>query len=163
VLYVPTVDKGAIFYGSPHEPLDEFDEDLGGTTMPIPNEDAIVAVKAIEVATGRIRWQQATPPRRTYMEMSGLMSTAGKLVFGGAMEQFFALDAETGAELWRFEVGAQIWAAPVSYELAGRQYVAVAAGRTILAFALPSKEHETDKRSEARRESERGVKSKNRF
>jgi len=79
------------------------------------------------------------------MEMSGLMCTAGKLVFGGAMEKFFALDADTGTELWRFEAGAQIWAAPVSYELAGRQYVAVAAGRTILAFALPSTERRNGK------------------
>jgi alcohol dehydrogenase (cytochrome c) len=136
LLYVPTVDKGAIFYGSAQEPLDEFGEDLGGTTMPVPNEDAIVAVKAIEVTTGKIRWQQANPPRRTHMEMSGLMSTGGKLVFGGDGERFFALDADTGAELWRFETGGTIWAAPVCYEVAGRQYVAVAAGRSILAFAL---------------------------
>jgi len=135
-MYVPTVDKGAIFYGSSDEPLDEFGENLGGMTMPIPNEDAIVAVKAIDVTSGRIRWQYGGPPRRTHMEMSGLMSTAGKLVFGGDAEAFFALDSETGAELWRFATGATIWAAPITYEVAGRQYVAVAAGRTILTFAL---------------------------
>jgi alcohol dehydrogenase (cytochrome c) len=137
LMYVPTVDKGAIFYASPHEPLDESGEDLGGTVMPVPNEDAIVAVKAIDVISGEIRWQHGGPPRRTHMEMSGLMSTTGKLVFGGDGEEFFALDAETGAELWRFKTGGTIWAAPVSYEVAGRQYVAVASGRTILAFALP--------------------------
>jgi alcohol dehydrogenase (cytochrome c) len=137
LMYIPTVEKGAIFYASPHEPLDGFGEDLGGTTTPVPNEDAIVAVKAIEVTTGRIRWQHGGPPRRTHMEMSGLMSTAGKLVFGGDGERFFALEAETGAELWRFETGGTISAAPVSYEVAGRQYVAVAAGRSILAFSLP--------------------------
>jgi alcohol dehydrogenase (cytochrome c) len=149
LIYVPTVDKGAIFFGSAREPLDEFSENLGGTTMPIPNEDAIVAAKAIEVTTGRIRWQYGGPPRRTHMEMSGLMSTRGKLVFGGDEgEQFFALDAETGAELWRFPTGATICAAPVSYEVEGRQYIAVAAGRSILAFTLsknvlvtPTKEH----------------------
>ena len=74
------------------------------------------AVKAIEVTTGRVRWQHGGPPRRTYMEMSGLMSTAGKLIFGGDGEQFFAVDAETGAELWHFTTGAQIWVAPVTYE-----------------------------------------------
>ncbi len=137
LIYVPTVDKGAIFYASPHEPLDEFGEDLRGITMPVPNEDAIVAVKAIEVTTGRIRWQHASPPRRTHMEMSGLMSTGGRLVFGGDGERFFALDTDTGAELWRFETGGTICAAPVSYEVGGHQYVTVAAGRTILAFGLP--------------------------
>jgi alcohol dehydrogenase (cytochrome c) len=138
LMYVPTVDKGAIFYGSPHEPLDEFGENLGGTTMPIPNEDAIVAVKAIEVTTGRICWQHGGPARRTHMEMNGLMSTGGKLVFGGDDgERFFALDAETGAELWSFLTGGTIYAAPVTYEVDGRQYIAVASGRTILTFALP--------------------------
>ena len=137
LLYVPTVDKGAIFYASASEPLDEFGENLGGTTMAIPNEDARVAVKAIEVTSGRIRWQHGGPPRRTHMEMSGLMSTAGKLVFGGDGEVFFALDAESGAELWRFATGGTISAAPVSYEVAGRQYVAIAACRSILVFALP--------------------------
>jgi alcohol dehydrogenase (cytochrome c) len=137
LMYVPSVEKGAIFYASPKEPPDELGEKLGGTTMPVPNEDAIVAVKAIEVTTGRIRWQHGGPPRRIHMEMSGLLSTGGKLIFGGDGEEFFALDAETGAELWRFPTGGTIAAAPVSYELAGRQYVAVAAGRSILTFALP--------------------------
>jgi alcohol dehydrogenase (cytochrome c) len=137
VLYVPTVDKGAIFIASSHEPLDKFGESLGGITMPIPDEDATVAVKAIDVTTGRIRWQHQDSPRRIYMEMSGLMSTASKLLFRGDAEQFVAEDAETGADLWQFAAGAPICAAPVSYEVRGRQYVAVAAGRTILAFALP--------------------------
>ena len=141
LMYVPTVDKGAIFYASASEPLDEFGENLGGTTMAIPNEDATVAVKAIDVTSGRIHWQHGGSPRRTHMEMSGLISTAGKLVFGGDGEVFFALDAETGAELWRFAAGGMISAAPVSYEVAGRQYVEVAAGRTILSFALPETKH----------------------
>jgi len=140
LLYVPTVQKGAIFFASPQEPLDEKGETLGGTSIPIPNEDAIIAVKAIEVETGKIRWQHGGPPRRTNMEMSGLMSTDGKLVFGGDAEQFFALDAETGSELWRFETGGVIRAAPMSYAVAGRQYVAVAAGRTILTFSLPQQD-----------------------
>ncbi len=142
LMYVPTVDKGAIFYGSPSEPSDEFGENLGGRSMPIANEGAMVTVKAIEVTTGRIRWQHGGPPRRTHTEMSGLLSTGGKLVFGGDEgEQFFALDAETGAELWRFPTGGTICAAPVSYQVDGRQYIAVAAGHTILAFALPQLKH----------------------
>jgi|HubBroStandDraft_6_1064221.scaffolds.fasta_scaffold05467_3 alcohol dehydrogenase (cytochrome c) len=140
LMYVPTVEKGAIFFASPQEPPDKEGAALGGNSMPIPNEDAIVAVKAIEVLTGRIRWQRGGPPRRTNMEMSGLMSTAGKLVFGGDAEEFFAMDAETGAELWRSKTGGVIHAAPISFAVSGRQYVVVAAGRTILAFSLPNQE-----------------------
>jgi alcohol dehydrogenase (cytochrome c) len=139
LMYVPTVDKGAIFYGSAREPLDEFGENLGGMTAAIPSEDAVVGVKAIDVLTGQIRWQHLDPPRRVYMQMNGIMSTAGKLVFAGDAENFLAMDAETGEELLRFPAGAEIWAAPISYQVDGRQYIAVAAGRTILAFALPEK------------------------
>jgi alcohol dehydrogenase (cytochrome c) len=137
LMYVPTVQKGAIFFASPQEPVSEKGETIGGTSMPISNEDAIVAMKAIDVTTGRIRWQFGGPRRKTYMEMSGLMSTAGKLVFGGDGEKFFAVDAETGAELWHFATGAQIQSAAMTYELGGRQYIAVAAGRAILTFTLP--------------------------
>lgn len=65
------------------------------------------------------------------------MSTAGGLVFGADLDTLFALDAQTGRELWRFPAGAQIRAAPVTYSIAGRQYIAVAAGHSILVFALP--------------------------
>jgi outer membrane protein assembly factor BamB len=49
-----------------------------------------------------------------------------------------ALDAQKGTELWRFNTGGRIVAAPVTYEVSGRQFVAVAAGHDILAFALAS-------------------------
>jgi alcohol dehydrogenase (cytochrome c) len=136
LFYVPTIDRPGIFYSSPDEPADNLGEILGGMTGPVPNEGTL-AVKALEVKTGRVRWQYTLPSHRTYNEMAGLMSTAGRLVFGGNDESLVALNAETGAELWRFEAGGQIVAAPVSYQLAGRQYIAVAAGRSILAFALP--------------------------
>jgi outer membrane protein assembly factor BamB len=66
------------------------------------------------------------------------MSTAGGLVFGGDLDTFFALDAKTGAELWSFYAGGDVVAAPVSYEIEGRQYVAMTAGDSIYAFALSS-------------------------
>ena len=97
----------------------------------------IVAVKAIEATTGRLRWQYTRPPRRDAPIMGGLMTTAGHIVFGADLETLFALDADTGAELWHIETGGEVLAAPVTYEVAGRQYVAIAAGRSILAFTLP--------------------------
>jgi hypothetical protein len=39
--------------------------------------------------------------------------------------------------LWRFQTGAAISGPPISYALDGRQYIAVAAGPTMLTFALP--------------------------
>ena len=61
----------------------------------------------------------------------GTLSTAGGLVFYGNLHGFFkALDAKTGAELWKAQLGSGIGAAPISYAVGGKQYIAVVVGRT---------------------------------
>ena len=122
----------------PKQPVDSNGLVLMGTSTPVPDEEMIVAVKAVEATTGRLRWQYIRPPRRSPPDMGGLTSTAGHIVFGADLETLFALDADTGAELWHIEAGGLVLAAPVTYELADRQYVAVAAGHSILAFTLPT-------------------------
>jgi alcohol dehydrogenase (cytochrome c) len=149
LMYVPTIDRGSIFYEYPDLPRDKMGENLGGDTIMLPDEYMIVAVKALELMTGRVRWQYLRPPRKRPGQMGGLMSTAGGIVFGGDLESLFALDAQTGAELWHFEAGGLVQAAPVSYALGGRQYIAVAAGRNILAFALPHSEAQKDVQTRA--------------
>jgi alcohol dehydrogenase (cytochrome c) len=71
------------------------------------------------------------------MPQTGLLSTAGNLVFGGLDEgYFFALDAENGKELWRANTGGVIAAGPVSYLSKGKQLVSIAAGSAIFTFSL---------------------------
>lgn len=61
----------------------------------------------------------------------GTLSTAGGLVFHGDTKGWFkALNAKTGKTLWKFNSGSGINQAPMTYELDGKQYVAVVAGRT---------------------------------
>jgi len=140
LFYVPTIDRGGIFYVWPERPASEGAR-LGGFDTKVPHEDMTVAVKALEVRTGRVRWQYSkrysSPERKALNDMGGLVSTAGRLVFGGDGETFLAWDAEKGGELWRFETGGKITAAPITYEQSGRQYIAIAAGRSILVFSLP--------------------------
>ena len=142
LLYVPTVNQGGIFYLWPNRPRGNEGFILGGLDTKIPNEDFVVAVKAIEATTGRIRWEYSRPPRKINGELiGGLLSTAGGLIFGGDLDDFFALDAATGAELWRLPAGGRIAGAPMTYEVQGRQYIGVAAGRAIFSFALPRSAH----------------------
>jgi alcohol dehydrogenase (cytochrome c) len=62
----------------------------------------------------------------------GLMSTAGGVVFHGDIKGWFkALDARTGATLWKFNTGSGVSAAPMTYTLDGKQYIAVVSGRTL--------------------------------
>jgi alcohol dehydrogenase (cytochrome c) len=47
------------------------------------------------------------------------------------------LDAASGKALWHFQMGGAVMAAPMTFALEGKQYVAIAAGSSLFAFALP--------------------------
>jgi alcohol dehydrogenase (cytochrome c) len=65
------------------------------------------------------------------------MTTAGGLVFfGDEAGSFEAVDAKTGKPLWHFNTGQDLSASPMTYAVAGKQYVAIAAGSDVFSFAL---------------------------
>jgi alcohol dehydrogenase (cytochrome c) len=77
-------------------------------------------------------WQNTDP----LPYVGGMLSTAGGLAFHGDLRGWFkALDAKSGRMLWQFNTGSGISAAPMTYELDGKQYVAVVSGRT---FSIPA-------------------------
>jgi alcohol dehydrogenase (cytochrome c) len=47
-----------------------------------------------------------------------------------------AVDASTGKPVWSFQLNAQWKASPMTYQFDHKQYIAVAAGSGIVAFAL---------------------------
>jgi alcohol dehydrogenase (cytochrome c) len=94
-------------------------------------------LRALDVETGKIAWEigQVGPPESNY---SGVLSTDGGLVFYGETGGgFAAVDAKTGKTLWHFETNEAWKASPMTYMMNGRQYVAIASGGNILAFAIP--------------------------
>lgn len=92
-------------------------------------------VRALDLTTGAIRWEYKQIGSRRYG--AGLLSTAGGLIFAGDDQGMFtALDAKTGKAVWHFNTGQQISASPISYSVNGKQYIALAAGSNVLAFAL---------------------------
>ncbi len=61
----------------------------------------------------------------------GTMTTSTGLVFAGDVKGIFrAFDAKTGKILWEFNTGSGISAAPMTYVIDGKQYVAVVSGRS---------------------------------
>ena len=59
------------------------------------------------------------------------------LLFAGGREgYFYALDAKTGALLWRFIAGGQIVNGPMTYEVDGKQYLTMISGNTMVTFGL---------------------------
>ena len=105
----------------------------GGNQTPLPQESYVSAVRAISPQTGERVWEYQVRARST----AGVLSTAGDVVFSGTTDGFFfALDAETGEELWHINVGSRVHAAPMSYMVDGKQYVAIAAGNVLYTFGL---------------------------
>ena len=69
-------------------------------------------------------------------DYSGLLSTEWGLVFGASGGGFFAVDADTGREVWRVSLGGNTKSAPISFMVDGRQVIAVAAGHALFVFGL---------------------------
>ncbi|MFO1220418.1 MAG: PQQ-dependent dehydrogenase, methanol/ethanol family [Burkholderiaceae bacterium] len=89
-------------------------------------------VMAWDVAKGKAAWFN----KDDMPYSGGMLSTAGGVVFHGDLKGWFkALDAKTGKTLWKFNAGSGITAAPMTYTLDGKQYIAVVSGRT---FAIPA-------------------------
>ncbi len=125
-------NNGQIYFKAktPYKPGDPF---MGGGARDLPGVESYAVVKALEPTTGKQKWEF-----KLYAPVfSGVMSTAGGLVFGGSTEgYFYALDAATGKPLWHFMAGAQIVTNPVSYLVNGKQHVAITAGLSLFVFAL---------------------------
>ena len=116
------------------------------------------ALTAIDVNTGRVRWEvplgqipkpDARPEWGSF-NLGGPLITGGGLVFIGASfdPAIRAFDVESGNELWKGALPASARAVPMTFTApSGRQYVVIAAGghsaefggfdNAIVAFALP--------------------------
>jgi alcohol dehydrogenase (cytochrome c) len=93
-------------------------------------------VNAFDLNTLDFAWHNAQIG--AYKGWGGVMSTAtGLVVYGDDGENFVALDGRSGKVLWHFNVGQLVHASPMSYAIDGKQYIAVAAGSNVFAFALP--------------------------
>ncbi len=85
------------------------------------------------MVTGELKWEYRIQPRSA----TGLLSTAGNLVFGGTSRgYFFALNASTGQERWRLDIGGSIAAAPITYLVDGKQRITIAAGNALFTFGF---------------------------
>ncbi|HKW99099.1 MAG TPA: PQQ-dependent dehydrogenase, methanol/ethanol family [Bryobacteraceae bacterium] len=99
----------------------------------LPGDPGHGAIRALNPRTGDRVWEYKLHTK----PWAGVLSTAGKLVFGGSDEgHYFALDAETGKEVWRMNTGGLIRSNGISYLSKGKQVVAIAGGSSIFAFDL---------------------------
>jgi quinohemoprotein ethanol dehydrogenase len=82
-------------------------------------------LKAFDPLKGESVWEVPQPHHWN----GGILATRGGLVFQGNSEgNINAYDSDTGELLWSFAAFTAFLAPPVSYEIDGRQYIAILAG-----------------------------------
>ncbi|HBP41017.1 MAG TPA: PQQ-dependent dehydrogenase, methanol/ethanol family [Halomonas sp.] len=88
-------------------------------------DDHVGILRAVDPVTGEYAWEHKEP-----MPLwAGVLATHGDLVFTGTGDGYLkAFHAETGEELWKFQVGTGIISPPVTWEMDGEQYIGVTAG-----------------------------------
>lgn len=101
-----------------------------------PGEHSQKILMAYNPETGKLQWKY--PQIGAAQSWGGTMTTAGGLVFfANDADAFEAVDARTGDSLWHFNTGQSMHASPMSYAVAGKQYLAIASGSDVFTFALP--------------------------
>ena len=87
-------------------------------------------LQAVDPVTGKQVWKGEQNQGPT----GGALATASGLVFqgGGSSQEVRAYDARSGEKLWSMKVQTAVLAAPISYELDGKQYIAASVGGNTL-------------------------------
>jgi outer membrane protein assembly factor BamB len=89
---------------------------------------------AIDASTGAIRWRYESPRPM----LAAVTVTSADLVFTGELGgDFLVLDARDGSVLHRYHVGSAMSGGIVTYQIAGKQYVAVTSGSTTRFWRTP--------------------------
>ena len=82
-------------------------------------------LQAIDVETRQKVWTR----RQRAPQSTGVLATAGGLVFAGALDRWFtAYDDATGEPLWRMRLNDVPNSNPISYAVNGTQYIAMVVG-----------------------------------
>lgn len=112
-------------------------EECTGKPTGYPDQTGQRFLRALNIETGAVAWEVAQPGPARAKTWSGVLATAGGLLFYGRPNGgFVAADQRTGKTVWEFPTNVRMKAGPMTFTWAGKQYVAVAAGPNILCFGL---------------------------
>ncbi len=95
-------------------------------------------VRAVDLGTGRKVWDYDMGSGRS----TGVLATAGNLVFIGGKGGIVALDAKSGQEVWHVDAGQTKCdgvcheASAMTYMVTGKQYIAMSGYGTVIGYAL---------------------------
>ena len=136
-IFIPSTDGSSVFTKLPPDRVTRGQNGYfvgSGSTQVAPPTRKVLALDA---ATGARKWEYNAPSGvDSENGRSGLLSTEGGLVFGTSGGVLFALDADTGREIWSRPLGGKTKSPPICFTVDGQQVVLVAAGRALFEFAL---------------------------
>jgi quinohemoprotein ethanol dehydrogenase len=137
LVYIPGQNSSASYSGTPNYVFRKGVWNTG-VTLGQPNQPELPAIGAAPVP-GKpgflVAWDPVaqTERWRVLYETAfngGTLATAGNLVFHGTADgRLIAYSADRGTMLWEMPLGVRNMASPITYELDGRQYVAILGGR----------------------------------
>jgi PQQ-dependent dehydrogenase (methanol/ethanol family) len=105
-----------------------------GDQVGVPNTETVTAFNP---ATGELAWQMEYPSRSS-IGSAGNLATAGDLVFQGSdTGEFYAFDARSGEQRFKYTAPRSIRTSPLTYRANGKQFVTIVATNTVLTFGLP--------------------------
>jgi alcohol dehydrogenase (cytochrome c) len=140
LFYIRVQDSCATYQTSP-DPLNGQNRWYGQGNTPGPAAQKALAdlradypagtfIRAMDPFTGKKVWDYPFNGR------SGVLSTAGGLIFIGATSGLTALDAKTGAKVLDMNIGMGTSASPVTYMVGGKQYIAMTGTGAVIAYTV---------------------------
>jgi alcohol dehydrogenase (cytochrome c) len=131
LLYLLTLEQCGIYTTSEQKPVPMKNFSGGGATQ----DGGQVILRALDPKSAKRVWEY--PMTGSGASWSGVVSTAGGVVLSGDDDgHLIALNAKTGQHLWHFSTGETLTASPITYEVDGKQHVAIASATGIFSFAL---------------------------
>jgi len=137
-LYIVQASEYCQIFTKREEPWQRGKQYFGGTAKNVPGEPSRKYLRAIDVSTGEIRWsveQLGSFPNGG--DWGGVLTTEGGLAFyGDRSGAFAAVRSADGKRLWQRHLNAPWHASPMTYSVDGKQFITIAGGSNVIAFAL---------------------------
>jgi alcohol dehydrogenase (cytochrome c) len=129
LIYIPALTACGQVTQDPKLSVKMNDAFRGGISTPIERMETDLS--AMDPITGELKARVHIP----YPNYSGALATAGGVVFTGFTDgTFAAFDDATMQQLWKINVGVGFNAPPMTFEVGGKQYVAILAGLSRIAL-----------------------------
>ena len=129
LIYIPALTACGQVTQDPKLSVKANDSVRGGTSTALERYETDLS--AMDPVTGEVKAKIHIP----YPDYSVALATAGGVVFTGFTDgTFAAFDDTTMQQLWKINVGVDFNAPPMTFEVDGKQYVAILAGLSRIAI-----------------------------